>query len=207
MAIERLFIKEGIKESQVEKFLSQRFEKAGYSHTLIQRTPLGTRIIVYANKPGLVIGRSGRRIKELTDEIKEKFGFENPMVDVREVDQPFLDSIIVADRVAKALEKGVNYKKVVNYYLESVMQAGATGIQIKVAGKLGGEKSRFQKFKQGYIKHSGGYSETMVEKGQAQAMLRQGIVGVEVKIMKGSAKEFILKKEIEKKDETIEAQG
>ena len=207
MAIERLFIKEGIKESQVEKFLSQRFEKAGYSHTLIQRTPLGTRIIVYANKPGLVIGRSGRRIKELTDEIKEKFGFENPMVDVREVDQPFLDSIIVADRVAKALEKGVNYKKVVNYYLESVMQAGATGIQIKVAGKLGGEKSRFQKFKQGYIKHSGGYSDTMVEKGQAQAMLRQGIVGVEVKIMKGSAKEFILKKEIEKKDETIEAQG
>jgi len=207
MAIERLFIKEGIKESQVEKFLSQRFEKAGYSHTLIQRTPLGTRIIVYANKPGLVIGRSGRRIKELTDEIKEKFGFENPMVDVREVDQPFLDSNIVADRVAKALEKGVNYKKVVNYYLESVMQAGATGIQIKVAGKLGGEKSRFQKFKQGYIKHSGGYSDTMVEKGQAQAMLRQGIVGVEVKIMKGSAKEFILKKEIEKKDETIEAQG
>jgi len=95
----------------------------------------------------------------------------------------------------------------VNYYLESVMQAGATGIQIKVAGKLGGEKSRFQKFKQGYIKHSGGYSDTMVEKGQAQAMLRQGIVGVEVKIMKGSAKEFILKKEIEKKDETIEAQG
>jgi small subunit ribosomal protein S3 len=207
MAIERLFIKEGIKESQVEKFLSQRFERAGYSHTFIQRTPLGTRIIVYANRPGLVIGRSGRRIKELTDEIKEKFGFENPMVDVREVEQPFLDSNIVADRVAKALEKGVNYKKVVNYYLESVMQAGATGIQIKVAGKLGGEKSRFQKFKQGYIKHSGGYSDTMVEKGQAQAMLRQGIVGVEVKIMKGSAKEFILKKEIEKKDETIETQG
>jgi len=207
MVIERLFIKEGIKESQVEKFLSQRFEKAGYSHTLIHRTPLGTRIIVYANKPGLVIGRSGRRIKELTDEIKEKFGFENPMVDVREVEQPFLDANIVAGRITKALEKGVNYKKVVNYYLESVMQAGATGIQIKVGGKLGGEKSRFQKFKQGYIKHSGGYSETMVEKGQAQAMLRQGIVGVEVKIMKGSAKEFILKKENEKKDETIEAQG
>lgn len=201
-----MFIKEGIKESQIEKFLEKRFEKAGYSHTDIQRTPLGTRIIVHAHKPGLVIGRSGRRIKELTEEIKDKFGFENPMVDVKEVEQPFLDANIVANRIAKALEKGVNYKKVANFYLENVMGAGATGVQIKIGGKLGGEKARFQKFKEGYIKHSGGYSESLVEKGHAQAMLRQGTVGIEVKIMKGETKEFKFKKEIEKQEEAVEAE-
>src|SRR3989344_4653449 len=61
MAIEKTFVKEGIKEAEVEEFFAQRFDKAGYSHTEIQRTPLGTRIIVYAHKPGLVVGRSGSR--------------------------------------------------------------------------------------------------------------------------------------------------
>ena len=90
MAVERIFIKEGIRQAEVEEFLAKKFEKAGYSHTEIQRTPLGTRIIVYAHRPGLVIGRSGRKIKEITEEIKEKFKFENPLLDVREVEQPFL---------------------------------------------------------------------------------------------------------------------
>ena len=67
MAIEKTFVKEGIKEAEVEEFFAQRFDKAGYSHTEIQRTPLGTRIIVYAHKPGLVVGRSGRRIHEISE--------------------------------------------------------------------------------------------------------------------------------------------
>lgn len=204
MVIERVFVKEGIKQLQIEEFLAKRFERAGYSHTEIQRTPFGTRIIVYAHKPGLVIGRSGRTIKDLTDEIKRKFNFENPMIDVKEIDQPFLDARIVAKRIAKALEKGVNYKKVTHYYLEKVMEAGATGILINISGKLGGEKARKLKAKQGYVKQSGEYSSSMVDKGQAQAMLRMGIVGVKVDIMKGMTKEFIFKKETEKKEEEVE---
>lgn len=136
MAIEKIFVKEGIRESEVEEFLEKKFEKAGYSHTEIQRTPLGIRMVVYAHKPGLVIGRSGKRIKDITEEVKEKFGFENPMLDAKEVDQPFLDSNIVARRIARALERGINFKKVANYYLEKVIEAGAVGIQIKVGENL-----------------------------------------------------------------------
>jgi len=197
MAIEKVFVREGIKESQVEKFLSEKFERAGYSHTEIQRTPLGTRIIVYAHKPGLVIGRSGRRVNEITEEVKEKFGFENPMIDVREVPQPFLDAKIVAKRIAKALERGINYKKVCNYYLQRVMEAGAIGVQIAVSGKLtGSERSRFQKFKDGFIAHSGDYAEKLVDKGYAQAMLKPGIVGVKVKIMLEAPEEFVVEKKL-----------
>lgn len=191
MAIEKIFVKEGIKEADVEEFLAKRFERAGYSHTEIQRTPLGTRIIVYAHKPGLVIGRSGKRIRDITEEIKEKFGFENPLLDVKEVEQPFLDANIVAKRIASALEKGVNFKKVANYYLDKVMEAGATGIQIKIAGKLAGsERSRFQKFRKGFVAFSGEYADVLVEKGYAQATIKPGIIGVQVHIMKEMPKEF-----------------
>lgn len=190
MAVEKLFVKEGIKEAEVEEFLAKKFEKAGYSHTEIQRTPLGTRIIVYAHKPGLVIGRSGKRIYEMTDEIKAKFGFENPLVDVKEVDNPMLDAKIVSQRIARALESGINFKKVANFYLDKVMEAGATGIAIKVAGKLAGsERSRFQKFKKGFVAYSGDYAQTLVDKGYAQANIKPGMIGIQVKIMKSMPKE------------------
>ena len=198
MAVEKLFVKEGIKESEIEEFLAEKFEKAGYSHTEIQRTPLGTRIIVYAHKPGLIIGRSGRRVDEISEEIKEKFGFENPLVDVKEIENPFLDANIVARRIVNALERGINYKKVVNYYLDKIMESGATGVQIKSAGKLAGrERSRFQKFKKGFVAFSGDYANTLVDTGYAQANLRVGVVGIQVRIMKQSPKEFELLKEAE----------
>ena len=201
MAIEKLFVKEGIKESEVEAYLAKKFEKAGYSHTRIQRTPLGTRIIIYAHKPGIVVGRLGRKIEEITEEIKKKFGFENPLIDVREVENPFLDAHIVAKRIASALEKGVNFKKVANYYIDKVMEAGAIGVQIKIGGKLAGkERSRFQKFKKGFVAFSGDYAETLVETGYSQAKIKPGIVGVQVKIMKELPKEFVFEKSLEKKE-------
>lgn len=191
MAIEKTFIKEGIKESQVEDFLREKFKRAGYSHTEIQRTPIGTRIVVYANKPGLVIGRSGRYVNSITDEVKVKFGFENPMIDVREVENPMLDANIVAARIADSLERGINYKRVCGFYLEKVMESGAIGIQIRVAGKMAGrERSRFQKFREGFIAHSGDYAEKFVDKGYARAALKPGAAGVQVRIMTEAPEDF-----------------
>jgi small subunit ribosomal protein S3 len=184
MAIEKLFVKEGIREAQIEEYLRRRFDKAGYSHTEIVRTPLGTRIIVFAHKPGLVIGKSGKRVDEMTEELKQKFGLDNPLVDVREVENPFMDANIIAYRIARALEKGINFKKVCNYYLEEVLKAGAVGVAIRVAGKLAGaERSMFQKFQAGFVAHSGDYSERLVDKGYAEAMMKPGKVGIQVKIM------------------------
>ncbi len=183
MAVEKYFIKEGIKESQIEEFLKEKFDRAGYSHVEIQRTPLGTRIIVYAEKPGLVIGKSGKKIEDITSEIKSKFDLENPMLDVREVENPFLDAQIVANKIAKGIERGGFYKKLANFYMEKVMEAGAIGVEMRIAGKLGGERGRFQTFKEGYIKHSGHYADTLVQTGYATAILKLGMVGVKVKIL------------------------
>ncbi|MBI2084405.1 MAG: 30S ribosomal protein S3 [Candidatus Aenigmarchaeota archaeon] len=193
MAIEKLFVKEGIKESEVEEYLKKKFERAGYSHTEIQRTPLGTRIIVYVNRPGLVIGRGGRRINEITEEIKNKFNFDNPLLDVKEVLEPLLDSNIVARRIAASIEKGTHYKKVANYYLEKIMEAGAVGVHIEIAGKIGGvERSREQKFGRGFVAHSGNYAEQLVDVGYTQALIKAGIIGIKVKIMKSMPKEVTI---------------
>lgn len=211
MTVERIFVKEGIKYAELEEFLAKKFEKAGYSHTEIQRTPLGTRLIVYAHKPGLVIGKSGKRVEEITKEVKERFGLENPMIDVREVQNPFLDANIVARRIANAIERGINYKKVASYYLDKIMEAGAIGVQIKIGGKLAGvERSRFQKFKKGFVAFSGDYAETMVETAYTQASIKPGIVGIRVKIMKEMPKEFVFEKsvkEFKSEGEKIKGEG
>ncbi|MCD6371607.1 MAG: 30S ribosomal protein S3 [Candidatus Aenigmarchaeota archaeon] len=201
MGVEKLFVKEGIKRERLEEYLRKKFERAGYSHSKIERTPIGTRIIVYAYRPGLVIGRSGRRIAQITQEIREKFGIENPMLDVREIENPFLDPQIVAYRIAKALERGIHFKKVCNYYLNKIIEAGAVGAYIRVAGKLAGvDRSRFQKFRRGFIAVSGDYAEKLVKIGRAQAMLKPGVVGVEVRIMKEAPKELIMEKEVKIKE-------
>jgi len=183
MSVEKFFINEGIKDAQLESFLREKFDKAGYSHADIQRTPLGTRIIVYAEKPGLVVGKSGKKINDITQEIKDKFEVENPMLDVREVENPLLDAQIVANKIAKGIEKGGFYKKLANYFMDKIMEAGAIGVEIRIAGKLGGERGRFQTFKHGYIKHSGYYADTLVQTGFATAVLKLGMVGVKVKIL------------------------
>lgn len=194
MAIEKLFVKEGIKEAQLEAYLQNRFDRAGYSHTEIQRTPMGTRVIVFVHRPGLVIGKSGKRIQELTQELKAEFGIDNPLIDVKEVENPLMDPSIVAKRIAKALEKGIQFKKVCNFYLEEVMSSGAIGISIRVAGKLAGsERSRFQKFRKGFIAHSGDYAEKLVAKGFTTAMLKPGLVGIQVKIMHSMPNEVRVK--------------
>ncbi len=124
------------------------------------------------------------------------------MLDVREIENPFLDAQVVAGRIARSLERGAFYKKVANFYLEEIMRAGAIGVEIKIGGKLGGERGRFQKFKDGFIKHSGYYADNLVDKGQAVAVLKLGIVGVQVKILKTLVEDFTKKIEEMKVEES-----
>ncbi len=191
MAIEKAFVKEGIRLSNIQSYLAKKFAKAGYSHSEMQRTAVGTKIVVYVNRPGLVIGKSGKRIGEITEDIKVKFGIDNPMVDVREVENKFLDANIVASRITDSIERGINYKKAVNFYIDKIMESGAIGVLVIAAGKLiGSERSLVSKFKRGYIVHSGDYAETLVDHGHATANLKAGIVGIDVKILRQRPAEF-----------------
>ena len=78
--IERQFISQKIKEHRIEEYMSKILAKAGYSHTEIQRTPLGEKIIVYTTRPGMVVGRKGENIKQITEYLRKHFKMENPPV-------------------------------------------------------------------------------------------------------------------------------
>jgi len=121
---------------------------------------------------------------------------------VRQVDNPFLDANIVASRIADSLERGINYKRVCNYYMQKIMEAGAIGVQIRASGKIAGvERARFQKFREGFIAHSGDFAEKFVDKGYAQANLRPGVGGIQVKIMSEMPAEFTAEENLNKKIE------
>lgn len=201
MAQEKQFVNESIRRMQIEEFLTNEFAKAGYSHCEIQRTPLSIRITVYAHKPGLIIGKGGKNIDAITEVIKNKFGFENPQLDVQEISNPYLDPHIVAKQIATALEHGLNYKRVANLTLERVMDAGAVGVAIRIGGKLGGEMGRIEKFSAGYLKYAGDPAETDVKRAYAKAQVKLGTIGIQVRILTEAPKEITAIEKIKKKGE------
>ncbi len=178
------FVKQAIKEVELEKFITDSFPQGDYSKIVLQRTPLGLKVVIYTNKPGRIIGKGGRNIELITQALKQKFGLENPQIDIKSIENPDLDAKIVAKQIASALERGYNYKKIGNVFLKRIMDAGAIGAEIIISGKLGGAMSRMGKFIDGYIKHSGQGVIDYVDKGFYEALPKLGKIGVTVKIMK-----------------------
>ena len=184
MAMEKHFIQEGIIRSEIETFLRHELEGAGYSGINIQKTPLATRVVLYVEKPPLVIGKKGRRINKLTKFLKEKYGIDNPAIDVQAVENPNLDANIVARRIAQSLEKGMNRRRVVYKAVRSAMGSGARGVEIILAGKIIGKggRAKQEKYLQGYMRKVGD-SAKLVRQGSTQAYLKAGVIGVTVKIV------------------------
>ena len=142
MAMERHFIQEGVIRSEIENFLKSELNRAGYSSINIQKTPLATRIILYVEKPPIVIGKKGRRINKLTTILTEKYGVDNPVIDVQKITKPTLDPNIIARRIAVALERGMNRRRIAYKAIRAVMSSGARGIEIILSGKLVGKGER-----------------------------------------------------------------
>jgi small subunit ribosomal protein S3 len=182
--LKQYFIKHALKEMAIEQFIRENFPMGDYSKIEIQRTPLGIKIIIHTNKPGRIIGRSGRTINEMTDAIKQKFGLENPQLDVKTIRNPDLDARIVAKQIVTSLERGFNSKKIGNLALKRIMDAGAVGAEIIISGKFGTGKGMMSKFLAGYLKHCGQPAKDLVDYGFEEANTRPGKIGVKVKIMK-----------------------
>ncbi len=184
MAMERHFIQEGLIRSEIETFLRRELEGAGYSGINIQKTPLATRVVLYVEKPPLVIGKKGRRINKLTRFLKEKYGIDNPAIDVQTVENPNLDPNIVARRIVQSLEKGMNRRRVIYKAVRSALGSGARGIEVIVAGKIIGKggRAKQEKYLQGYMRKVGD-SAKLVRTGSTQAFMKAGVIGITVKIV------------------------
>lgn len=188
MTIIKEMLKERVRRVQVHQHVQKKTARAGFGGLSIQRTPLGTHVRISAERPGLVIGRKGSDIQQLTDDLERKFGYENLQVEAGEVSNFALNPLIMSAKVANALERGWNYRRAGNSMLQRIMDAGARGCQITIAGKLTGLRHRTEKFVSGHIKFCGETALELMDVGIAQAKLKPGTIGVKVAIMKPDAR-------------------
>ncbi|MEM0026847.1 MAG: 30S ribosomal protein S3 [Ignisphaera sp.] len=182
--IKRYFIEQGIKKVAVDEYLASKFWRAGYAGVDIIRTPLGTRVIIYALRPGLIIGRKGQTLKTIQTVLEKLFGIENPQITVVEVENPDLNARVVAFNIALALERGIHFRRAGFIALRRVMAAGALGCEIVISGKLVAERARYEKLKAGKVYKSGEQSLKLVDRAIAHVLLKPGMYGVEVVISK-----------------------
>jgi small subunit ribosomal protein S3 len=169
---------------QINEYLRGELVRAGFAGIDLQKTPLGVRITLKTSRPGLVIGKGGKRIQEITDYLQEHFGLEMPQVEVDEVNEPDLDAQIMAERLAYSLDRGRHYRRAGYYILRKIMDAGATGVEVRISGKVTSQRARCQIFRAGTMKKSGYPAQVAVDKGVAQCIQKSGVLGVLVKIMR-----------------------
>jgi len=177
------FIEQGIKLMQINEYLRSELVRAGFAGVDIQKTPLGVRITLRTSRPGLVIGKGGKRIQEITDILHEKFDLEMPQIEVEEVENPDLNAQIMAERLAYSLDRGRHYRRAGYYILRKIMDSGARGTEIIVSGKVTSQRARTTVFRAGTMKKSGQPAQEGVDKGVAQCVMKSGTLGIIVKIM------------------------
>ncbi|MFW9848140.1 MAG: 30S ribosomal protein S3 [Candidatus Thorarchaeota archaeon] len=184
----KYFIDQNTRRLTIDEFLGYELNSAGYGGVEIRKMPMRTEVVIHASRPGVVIGRRGSKIRELTYILENEFGIENVQVEVAEIENPWLNAQVMASRLARQLERGVRFRRMAYWILRRVMRAGAIGCEIIVSGKLSSRRARYQKFKQGTIAKTGEPATVFVDEADDKAVLKPGVIGIKVRIMRPDAK-------------------
>lgn len=183
MPVHKYFVKENARRAEIDEYLSQELKRAGYSRVEMTKTPLGTRVVVYAAKPGLVIGRRGQSIRDLTQILEQRFEVENPQISVATIDVPELDPKVVASQIAMALQRGIHFRRAAYWALQRTMEAGALGVEIAIRGKLTTDRARYEKYRAGYLPMVGEAINKILRSAVVDTQLKQGLFGISVRLM------------------------
>ena len=167
---------------ELNEFLSSTLKDAGYGGAEVQKTPIGTKITLFVIRPGLVIGRKGSGIRDLTTRLEQQFNLENAQVSVTEVTKPELNPNIMANRIAQLIERGTAFRRASLWTINTIMGAGAMGVEITISGKLRGERAHFEKHTAGVIPKSGKIAEEVVRSSINSILTKMGLVGIKLKI-------------------------
>ncbi|VVB83610.1 30S ribosomal protein S3 [uncultured archaeon] len=181
---ERATVKFKKDEFAIKEYIKTILGKGKISRVKIEYTPIGEKVIISTNKPGIVIGKRGEKIESLTDMLKTKFKLENPRIEIDEILQPEFDAQIIADEIALSLERfgPLKFKVVAYKNLQRIMNAGALGAEIVLGGKLPSARAKTWRFSQGYLRKVGDTAK-VVDRARAVAQTRPGTVGVKVSIL------------------------
>ena len=205
-------IKDNYNAMLINDFLREKIKDAGFSNVEISKNPTGTRVTLYVTRPGIVIGRKGTGIKELTDLLEKKFGLKNPQVAVEEIQKPELSPNVMCNRMASHLERGTAFRRATMWTMQQIMENGAMGTQITISGKLRGDRSAFEKHSAGILPRAGHHADVVVSEDIVHVETAMGLIGIRIRIARKEKliPEFELKgksKEMKEKEAQIKQEA
>ena len=175
-------IKDNYNMMLLNDFLREEIKESGFHRVEISKTPSGTKITLYVTRPGIVIGRKGAGIKQLTEKVETDFGFKNPQISVEEVTKAELSPSVMCNRLAAHIERGTAFRRATMWTLNQIMEAGAMGVQITISGKLRGDRSAFEKHTQGILPRAGNYAKDIVSEDVTHVRVAMGLIGIKIRI-------------------------
>ncbi len=199
--------------AELDEFFEGELKDAGYGGLEVERSPVGTTMTVFVARPGLAIGRRGTGVKDLTERVGSKFGFPNPQIAVTEIASPELNSRIMAGRIAQIVSRGTAFRRAAQWSMGNIMNAGAAGVEISIAGKLRSDRSHGEKYRAGIVPKSGDTASRSVSEATTDVLLKLGLYGIKVKIALKDAlpPDFQLKEDVKqeekREDDITQTQG
>ena len=166
----------------LDEYLEHELKDAGYGGVEVSEGPLGVRLTLYVTRPGLVIGRRGIGIKEISDKLAQKFNLSNIQISVAEIEVPEANPRVICERIASSMQRGTPFRRTAIWALNQIMNAGALGSEIIISGKIRSERAHYQKFVAGVVPKSGEIARIAVLKGTTSVLLKAGLFGVKVRI-------------------------
>lgn len=170
-------------DAKLRAYIKTRLTKAGISKVVIDRTSKNIVLTIHTSRPGVVIGKSGKDINQLEQELKE-FTSKEVKVQITEIKRPELDAQLVADNIANQLEGRISFRRAMKMAISAAMRMGAEGIRVMCSGRLGGaEMARTEQYKEGRIPLHTIRADIDYANGRAETIY--GSIGIKVWICRG----------------------
>lgn len=182
----RKIVADGVFFSEVNELLQRELADDGYAGVEVRPTPDRTEVIIRATRTQTVLGEEGRRIRELESIISKRFGFPEDKLQLfaERVENRGLCAAAQAESLKFKLLGGLAVRRACYGVIRFVMESGASGVEVVISGKIRGQRAKAMKFREGYMVKSGDAVRHYVDKAVRHVMMRQGVFGVLVKIMR-----------------------
>ena len=172
-----------VEDQKIRKFVREKCRNAGIPKVEIERTRDEVKVILHAARPGSIIGRKGQDVDQLQEELQNLVG-RRINIKIEEVSRPEIQAQLVAEDICEQLAKRSSFRRTMKRAVEQTMEAGAKGIKVQLAGRLGGaEMARREKQIAGSMPLS--TLRAKIDYGFAEAMTAQGHIGVQVWVNQG----------------------
>ena len=184
--IEKKILEQNIKEFELDNVIDRFLKNVPIKKVSLEKTSDGEKIIIQSLSPGLIIGKEGSRVKELTQILKDRFNFQNPHIKIKEVEDPFSSSRVVGKMISNDLVRfgASRFKFLALKYINRIMDNGAMGCEVRISGKVPSSRAKSWRFSKGYLKKTGYISDFVIDKTVETANLPSGTIGIKIMIMK-----------------------